>query len=116
MRTPAGSTKSGATADLFAGWGIALNGLKDYSGSNDKLSQAIIMSTAWNFPYDVQLSVLDLHILKAENYFVLSDFTGSLTEVKFLNALFDADVLTGEGIVSLAKEIERLKGIYKPRL
>ncbi|MFQ5824681.1 MAG: tetratricopeptide repeat protein [bacterium] len=107
----AGSAKNNASADLFAGWAFVLNARKNYTKSNTEANEALSLDPSWSFPYGLSLDVDDLHVLKAENYFLLGDFANSLTEVKILNPNFDVDITTREGQASLAKEIERLKEV-----
>ena len=107
----AGSSKNNPPADVFAGWAFVLNALKDYHNSNQKADQALAIASAWQFPHDSSLDANDLHILKAENFFLLGEFDSSLVEVRILNPGFDADVTLSDGQAALAGEIERLKGI-----
>ncbi len=95
---------------MFAGWAFVQNALKSYADSNTKASQALTQAPTWRFSHDSTLDASDLHILKAENYFLVGDFDNSLTEVKLLNPNFNADVSSSSGQADLAAEIERLKG------
>ena len=106
----AGSGKDNPSADLFAGWAFVQNALKSYADSNTKASQALTQAPTWRFSHDSTLDASDLHILKAENYFLIGDFDNSLTEVRLLNPNFNADVSSSGGQADLAAEIERLKG------
>ena len=111
----AGSLKQDSVPDLFAGWGFVLNAQKDYAGSNARIATTLTLDANWNFSYGLGLSATDLHVTKAENYFLLGDYVHSLSEVKILAPGFDADVLTGAGQAALVKEIEMLKSISKIR-
>jgi tetratricopeptide (TPR) repeat protein len=106
-----GSQKANPPADLFGGWAFVLNALRDYGGSNAEADQVFTLDPTWTFSYGLPLSKDDLHVLKAENYFLLGNYTYSLNEVKRLNSGFNADVTTSIGRAALAAEIERLKGI-----
>lgn len=106
-----GSGKDDPSADLFAGWAFVLNAQKDYSTSNSLVVQALTADVDWRFPHDTSLDADQLHVLKAENHFLLGEFSESLAEVQLLNAAFSADVTTSQGQSSLAAEIERLKSI-----
>lgn len=97
------------TAELYAGWAFTLNAQKQYSQSNTQASEALLLSPDWIFPYGLNLHSDHLHLLKAENFFALGDYTGSLNEVKILNDSFNADVATSDGQAALADEIENLK-------
>lgn len=109
----AGSLKSNPTADLFAGWAFVLNALKQYASSNQRAENALTQDPAWQFSHGLSLDSNDLHIVKAENFFLLGDFANSLMEIKLLNPGFDVDVNTSDGQSALAQEIERLKGLNK---
>lgn len=106
-----GSNTINATADLFAGWAFVLNAEKNNERSNEKADEALALNPNWNFPYGLSLSTDDLHVLKAENHFLLGEFAESLSEVQVLNSNFDVDVSTSAGQAALTVEIERLKGI-----
>jgi hypothetical protein len=105
----AGSGKTDAPADLFAGWAFVLNALKDYRNSNTQATQALGKDATWSFSHGASLNADDLHVLKAENHFLLTEFSESLAEVKILNPSFSADIQSTAGQQVLAAEIERLK-------
>ena len=105
-----GSTKNNPSADLYAGWAFVLNAQKDYANSNTQAAQALTVDPNWSFAYGLPLDMGDLHVLKAENYFLLGSFSESLVEVQILNPGFSVDVSTSEGQSALAAEIERLRG------
>jgi hypothetical protein len=107
----AGGGKAQPPVDLFAGWAFVLNAQKDYTNSNTKVDSALAKNRAWNFSHGLPLNTSDLHVLKAENFFMLGNFTVSLAEVRILNPAFTADVAASTGIALLAQEIERLKSI-----
>jgi len=98
------------TADIAAGWAFTLNTMKEYASSTEKASAAIAIDSSWAFAHGLPLDAGDLHLLKAENYYLLGLFAESLLEVKILNPAFTADVTTDFGRSALAAEIERLKG------
>ena len=85
------------------------NAQKDYTRSNQRADDALALNSNWVFTYDSSLSAADLHVLKAENYFLLGEFAESLAEVQILNPNFSADVSTNAGQAALAQEIENLK-------
>ena len=107
------ATKTNPPADAYAGWGFLLNAQKDYTGSNAKADLALNKDNTWEFTYGLGLSYQDLYVVKAENYFLLSDFASSLAMVKLLNNSFNADINTDAGRAALAKEIETRKGLAK---
>lgn len=98
------------TADIAAGWAFTLNTMKEYASSTEKASAAIAIDSSWVFAHGLSLDVRELHLLKAENYYLLGSFAESLLEVKILNPAFTADITTDFGRSALAAEIERLKG------
>lgn len=100
-------------ADVLAGWSFALNAEKDYTESNLKAVLALTADPDWQFTYGLGLNSIDLHLVQAENYFVLGDFTSSLAAVKSINSAFNADVANATGRSQLAAEIERLHGLNK---
>jgi len=104
-----GSGKDDPSADLSAGWAFVLNAQKDHSASNSQVIQALAADANWRFPHDTSLDTDDLHLLKAENHFLLGELAESLAEVQLLNATFSADITTSQGQSSLAAEIERLR-------
>ena len=97
------------TPDLYAGWAFTLNAQKQYLQSNAQASEALLQSPDWVFPHGLNLNDDHLHLLKAENFFALGDYTNSLAEVKVLEPSFNADVSTSDGQAALADEIETLK-------
>lgn len=105
----AGSGKTDAPADLFAGWAFVLNALKDYRNSNTQASLALGKDATWSFSHGSGLNADDLHVLKAENHFLLTEFSESLAEVQILNPSFSADIQSTADQQLLATEIERLK-------
>ena len=107
----AASGKMNTTADLFAGWAFVLNARKDYAQSNQKADQALGLDAFWDFAFGLALNSNDLHLLKAQNHFLLGEFSESLSEVQILSPSFTGDVLTSEGRAALALEIERLLGV-----
>lgn len=103
-----GSNALSPPADLFAGWAFVKNAQKDYTRSNQRADDALALNSNWVFTYDSSLGAADLHVLKAENYFLLGEFADSLAEVQILNPNFSADVSTNAGQAALAQEIENL--------
>lgn len=96
-------------ASVFAGYAFALNVAKNYASSNQKAEQALKIDPAWFFPYLSSLDYNDLIVLKAENYFMLGNFSQSLREVNRINPEFVVSLSTPAGIAKLADEIEKLK-------
>ncbi len=107
---------SNPTADLYAGWGFVLNAQKSYANANAKIAQALTMDPGWNLigGTALNLGVNDLHVCKAENHFMLGEFSQSLAEVKIINTSFALSAIaTDDDKAALALEIQRLKGLSK---
>jgi tetratricopeptide (TPR) repeat protein len=115
-----GSTKTGEDsikADLNAGWAFLLNAEKSYSSSNAKADTALGIEPGWSFPYLAGLNWQDLHVVKAENHYLLGNFNQSLAEVKLLNPGFSlTTIITPADQAALANEIERLKGTLSKKI
>lgn len=99
--------------DILAGWSFALNASKNYNESNMKSDLALSANPSWQFTYGFGLDAIDLHLVQAENYFALGNFSSSLTAVKAINTSFNADITNATGRSLLAAEIERLRGLNK---
>lgn len=109
-----GSRKEPGSADIYAGWAFTLNAEKQYEESNDAAEQALAVDLNWSFMYEPALDKNDLHVVKAENYFLLGQYIQSKAEIVILNPAFASiDVTTNTGIVLLAQEIEIRKGLAK---
>jgi tetratricopeptide (TPR) repeat protein len=115
-----GSTRTGEDsikADLNAGWAFLLNAEKSYSSSNAKADTALAIEPGWSFPYLAGLNWQDLHVVKAENHYLLGNFNLSLAEVKLLNPGFPLTTITTPADqAALANEIERLKGTLSKKI
>ena len=96
-------------ASVFAGHAFALNVSKNYALSNQRAEQALKIDPTWFFPYLSNLDYNDLIVLKAENYFMLGNFTQSLREVNRIKPEFVVSLASPAGIAALAEEIENLK-------
>ena len=105
-------------ADLFAGWAFASGALADptgastqnYRDSNARADSALGISPQWVMEYDSGIDKDDLHVLKAENDFLLGDYAASLAIVQTFDSSFTADTSTPEGRAALSSEIETLAG------
>lgn len=96
-------------ASLLAGHALALNVVKNYALSNQLAELALKIDPAWTFPYLSNLDFNDLIVLKAENYFMLGNFSQSLREVNRIKPEFVVSLASPAGIAALAEEIEKLK-------
>ena len=97
--------------DGLAGIAFVYNAQKNYQSAITSATNALNKSSTWAFLHDETLNYKDLHLLLAECYFALLNFSDSLTQVKILNSSFTADISTYDGRAALAAEIERLRGI-----
>ncbi len=97
----------------YAGWAFLKNALQEFAESNLRVDQTVSLDSNWTFPYGLSLDVLDLWLLKAENFFLLGDFAASLKEVQKINPYFSVDISTTEGQIALAAEIERLQSLQE---
>jgi tetratricopeptide (TPR) repeat protein len=104
-----GLAKDSTNPDILAGLAFVYNTLKDYPSSVAKGNAVLHINASWVFFRDVSMSVSDLHLLLAEDYFAEGDFQNSVAQVKLLNTSFGADVTTDAGKIALATEIERLR-------
>lgn len=105
----AGAQLTGPSADLYAGWAFVLNALKNHASSNESITEATTLDPDWIFMYDQKLTHEDLTILKAENHFLLGEFSSALAAVVTVNPSFSANISTDAGRGQLAAEIERLR-------
>ena len=97
--------------DGLAGIAFVYNAQKNYQSAITSATNALTKSSTWAFLHDETLNYKDLHLLLAECYFALLNFSESLNQVKILNSTFTADISTYDGRAALAAEIERLRGI-----
>lgn len=104
-----GTKKGNVPADIYAGFAFVLNILKDYAESSKQAELALAEEPTWSFLHLSGLNVDDLRVLLAANYFLVGDFSRSLSQVKLLNPSFSADISNTTGQSALAAEIEQLK-------
>jgi tetratricopeptide (TPR) repeat protein len=98
--------------DAKAGLAFVLNAQKHYSSAITRAIEVLTASPNWIFAHNSTIDASDLHLIIAESYFALANYSSSLSEVKKLNPAFNADITTQAGIAALASEIERLVAIY----
>lgn len=101
--------KNNRSATLFAGWSFVLNAQKSYAASNTQADSALARDPSWEFEHTLPYDADYLHLVKAQNYFALLNYTASLAEVQILNVSFSANVATADGRAALSAEIERLR-------
>ena len=106
-----GHGKDSTNLEINAGMAIVLSAQHNYAQSALHATAVITAQPGWSFSHDATLSTADLHLLLAEDYFAMANYSSSLAEVKLLNSTFDADILTVAGKTLLAQEIERLRSL-----
>lgn len=106
-----GISQSSNLIDAYAGLAFVYHAQKQYSLAIASANNALTINAHWDFSHDTTLDYKDLHLIMAECYFTLLDFSNSLAQVKILNPSFSANVNTFEGRAALAAEIERLRNV-----
>jgi tetratricopeptide (TPR) repeat protein len=106
----AGDAAGDVPADHYGGWAFLLGALGDFAGSNTRIQSALGLDATWEFTYDPAVNSMDLHLLAAQNHFLLGDFAASLLSVQAIEPSFVANVATAEGRIALGHEIEALGG------
>lgn len=101
--------------DVHAGLAFTKNILKNYLGSAESAKSALDLDSIWTFPYDPQINYRDLWILRAEDFFVLGDFSSALTELHKFDPSFAPDITTPAGKTQLANKIEEIRAMTKRR-
>jgi tetratricopeptide (TPR) repeat protein len=96
--------------DAKAGLAFVYHAQNQYQSSISLVNKVLSSQPNWVFAHNSTLTNADLHLLLAESYFALANYSSSLKQVQILNSNFTADVSTQEGIAALAAEIERLRG------
>jgi len=104
-----GVARSALLMDLRAGIAFVYNAQKNYALSNQFANQVFQTSPTWVFTHDRSISIADLRLLAAENYFALANYSESLHQVQLIEPSFGAEIATLAGQRILAQEIERLK-------
>jgi tetratricopeptide (TPR) repeat protein len=106
-----GLSKDTTRIAIKAGLAFVYNAQKQYQLSIDRALAVFQADPNWVFSHDLSISVSTLHILLAEDYFALANFTASYLQVQVVNPSFVADVSTRTGQSALAAEIERLRSL-----
>lgn len=108
-----GLVKDPNNLEMKAGLAFVYNAQKNYAQSISFATAVIQANAGWTFNRITTISVSDLRLLLAENYFAqpTPNYVLSLQQVQLLNPSFVADVSTIAGQSALAIEIERLRGI-----
>ncbi len=97
--------------DAHAGKAFIYNAQKEYQKSIESGNTTLIKDKNWIFSHDETLSYHDIHLIIAEGYFGVGDYSRSLNQIQILNPEFSADINSKAGIAKLSAEIERLHGI-----
>jgi tetratricopeptide (TPR) repeat protein len=89
-------------AEVLAGYAILLHTIEEWQQSNNRATAALAQDPTWDFEHDNQTNYLDLRLLRAENYFVLTDYSASLDEALALNDIVNYDPSLGPEDFNLA--------------
>jgi tetratricopeptide (TPR) repeat protein len=108
-----GLTKQSTNPEILAGLAWVYNAQRDYATSESMALAVLQADTAWVFSRDNSLTSADIRLLLAEDYFADANYTLSLAQVVILNPGFppSLDFSGVDGRITLATEIERLRGI-----
>ncbi len=89
-------------AEALAGYAILLHTIEEWQQSNSRVAATLAQDPTWDFEHDNQTNYLDLRLLRAQNYFVLTDYQASLDEALALNAIVNYDSSLGPEDFNLA--------------
>jgi tetratricopeptide (TPR) repeat protein len=108
-----GLEKNSTDAEIMAGLAWTYNAEKNYGQSEAMATAVLAADSAFVFSRDNSLTSVDLHFLLAEDYFADGMYSLSLAQVLLLNPGFPStlDFSSVSGRISLAAEIERLRGV-----
>lgn len=98
--------------DIHASLAFIHNANGSNSLSNTEILTLISIDPNWSFAYGLNLSVTDLIVIQAQNYFLLGDYSNALLSVQQIEPLFTVNVNTDVGILELSAKIES----YNPGL
>ncbi|MCK6544086.1 tetratricopeptide repeat protein [bacterium] len=104
-----GSMLANPGADLQAGYAFLLGVQKNHETSNARIVSVLAAEPQWSLSYGLNIDYKDLYLLKAENHFLLGEYSQSVLAVKQIQSSFIANTNTAEGIAQLAAKIESLK-------
>lgn len=93
-------------ADLQAASGFLKNAQSDFVASNVNMTTALNLNSNWAFARGVSLSVQDIHITMAQNYFNLENYQSCLNSLKQINSNYNFDIDTDSGRALMLQEIE----------
>jgi tetratricopeptide (TPR) repeat protein len=92
--------------NIFSGLAFVQDALNEYENC---IQSTDSISTDWNFQYDSTLNYNDIILLRAVNFYSISDYYKSYLEVKKLDDSFTTNINTVEGRAKLAEKIEELR-------
>lgn len=108
-----GLQKFPQNCDMIAGMAVILNIEGDFFRSNQKAELVMTLSTGWQLSLDNRIDQYSLYVLRAQDYFQLSDYTSSLIQVKLVNPGFSLNYINDVSSQAyLGAEIERLSRLY----
>jgi hypothetical protein len=97
--------------DVRAGQTIAYSAMREHQQviivSNIFTATSTAINT-WHFTFDSSIDTTDIRLFRAIAQYSISDFSASLSTIRLIDPLFDANVNTVEGRLMLAMKIEEL--------
>jgi tetratricopeptide (TPR) repeat protein len=80
-----------------------------FQSAIDAADEVLSSDSSWSFGHDSSIDYSDLHLLLAQSYYGLADYSESLRIVQvYFDRNFDPDIDTPEGRTELAVKIESL--------
>ena len=96
-------------ADLLGALVFILNAEgNDINSSNQFADQLLTLDKDWSFGHGLNLTVMDIYLVQAQNYFILADFASSLSRLQLIDSTYSINVDTESGILELGETIELL--------
>jgi tetratricopeptide (TPR) repeat protein len=112
IKFTSGRSHDSTNAEINAGLGFVENALKSYQPSIQFAGITLQQNATWTFSKDNTINWCDLRVLLAEDYFALSQYNLSLTNVQFLKPSFTVDTTTIAGRIELSQQIDSLRSQY----
>ncbi|MCB0280221.1 MAG: hypothetical protein KDD94_11985 [Calditrichaeota bacterium] len=99
----------GNKADLLAALVLVLNAEgQDLTTSNLFADELLIVDPQWKFGHQLNLTVNDIYLVQAQNYYLLGDFVKSIEMIQLLDSTFNADISTEAGKLELGEQIDNM--------
>lgn len=71
--------------NALGGYSFLLQIVYEYQQSNEYIAQLLTADSTWAFEYEAGIDYLDLRLIRAENYYLLGNFSQSLQEALAIN-------------------------------